>query len=132
MLDVQTPAYGLPRLLTNKLGNLSRLSEQSCRRLGLFHSRRIFILHFGEFEVERSHKRSARSFQDDGLVIDSTVGLEFLKKHFGIGAGIVVRGGRLRLLVAIGIRLEWLIGFVVEPVEYLFSVFLVFVHGVQI
>jgi hypothetical protein len=65
-------------------------------------------------------------------VIDSTVGLEFLKKCFGIVAGIVVRGSRLGLLVAIGIGLEWLIGFVVESVEYHFGVLLVFVHGVQI
>jgi len=34
----------------------------------------------------------ARSFEDDGLVIDSTVSLEFLKKYFGVSAGIVVCG----------------------------------------
>jgi hypothetical protein len=72
----------------------------------LFQSCRIFILHLGELEVKGPYKRSACSFRDDRLVIDSTVGLEFVKKYFGIITGIVVSGCGLCLLIAIGIGLE--------------------------
>lgn len=69
------------------------------------------------------------NFQDDRLVINSTIDFELLEEGVGIGAGMIVSGGGLGLLVAIGVGFEvGVCGFVVEPVENHFGVVFIFVH----
>lgn len=98
----------------------------------LIHSLYIFVLHLSELEVKWSDKWLAIGFQDDRLVIDSTVDLKLLKESFGISAGLVVSWCRLGLLIAIRVGLDAVAGSVVESIEYHFGVVFIFVHDVQI
>jgi hypothetical protein len=98
----------------------------------LTHFLYIFVLHFSELEVERSDKRLTIRLQDYRLVIDCTIDLKFLKKCLGISAWLIVGWCRLSLLIAVGVRLDEVFGFVVESVEYHFGVVFIFVHDVQI
>ncbi len=115
-----------------KLWNLGRLGGYSARRGTrlLAHLFQISILHLGKLEVERPDQRFALNFQDDGLVVDSTVDLELLEKGTRICAGQVMGRSGLSLLVAIGVGLEvGAGGLAVESAQNHFGVVFIFVHA---
>jgi len=87
-------------------------------------------LQLGQFKVEGSYQWLSLDFEDDRLVIDSAVELELLEEGEGISTGMIVCGGGLGLLVAIGVGLEvGIASFAVEPAKNHLGIVFIFVHA---